>query len=161
MTSDTTTVTFPSAGFPGPVALTMDCPDGWYPLDDVATQLAVAKRVPEGAFRPNVIATVTRVRAAYTIDDAVQETVEALGRLEGYAEVGRETIEVDGRPLFRIEVGFTDLHGATMAQAVRVVVVERGPVHDVVQLTGSCLAPQVDSTWPEIRAIQSSLRIAP
>jgi len=154
-----TTVQFPSQDFPAPPALTLDCPEGWRPLTNVATQLAVGKEVPEGQFRPNVIAAVTRVRSTYTLDDAIREVTEALTPLDGYAEVGRETTEVDGRTMFRIEVTFSDPHGATMAQAIRLFVLDRGPVRDLVQLTGSCLAPQVESTWPEIRAIQASLRI--
>jgi hypothetical protein len=38
--------------------------------------------------------------------------------------------------------------------------VDRGPVADLVELTGSCLAPQVEVAWPEIRGVQDSLRVA-
>jgi len=154
-------VTSPGDDFPAPPRLTVDIPDDWHTLPDVALPLAVAKTVPEDNFRPNVVAVVTRIRAAYTLEAAVEAAMAKLTPLDGFAEIGRENLEVDGWPAFRVEVAFTDTRsGATMAQALRLVRVDRGPVADLVELTGSCLAPQVEVAWPEIRAVQSSLRIA-
>jgi hypothetical protein len=43
---------------------------------------------------------------------------------------------------------------------VRIVLVDRGPVKDLVQVTGSCTAAQMQSVLPEIREIQDSLAIS-
>jgi hypothetical protein len=155
----TSTATFPSADFPGHPGLALDHPDDWYPLTDVALPLAVAKHVPEGDFRPNVVVAVTRVRGDVTLDQAIETTMGRLTGLDGYAEVGREHVEVDGWPGFRAELSFADPRVGTMAQAIRIAVVARGSVADLVEMTGSCTAAQVESTWPEIRAVQSSLKI--
>lgn len=153
-------VTSPSDEFPAPPRLALTLPDDWHALPDAALPLAAAKTVPEGHFRPNVVVVVTRVRAAYTLDQAVEATMARLTGLEGYAEIGREHLEVGGWPAFRAEVSFSDPRsGGTMAQAVRLVRVQRGPVADIVEMTGSCLAPQVEAVWPEIRAVQGSLQI--
>lgn len=155
----TQTLTSPSEAFPAPPALALQYPDGWYPLPEAGLALAVAKTVPEGQFRPNVVVAVTRLRSGATLDQAVVAATAKLAGLDGYTEVGREHTTVSGLPGFRIEVTFADGRGATMAQALRLVLVDRGPVVDLVEMTGSCLAPQVESTWQEIRDIQSSLRV--
>ncbi|WP_265520576.1 LpqN/LpqT family lipoprotein [Oerskovia flava] len=154
-----TQLAYPSADFPGPVGVGIDQPEGWQPLPDVAVPLALAKDVEAGAFRPNVIVIVSRVRRQYGLEQAVAELLGKLTGVDGYTEIGREERDVAGFPGFRVEASFPDAQGGTLAQAVRLTVVDRGPVLDMVQTTGTCAGHQMAGTWPEIRAIQDSLRI--
>lgn len=157
----TTQVTYPSADFPASPTLTMDCPQGWVPLPGVGLPLAIAMQVPEGEFRPNVIAVLSRFRAEQAIDSAIDEVIASMTRLEGYTEIGREERQVSGFPGFRIEGAFTNSTGGTLAQAVRLALVPNGPVQDLVQITGTCSGTQSQTIWQEIRTIQDSVRIEP
>ena len=53
-----------------------------------------------------------------------------------------------------------DADAGTLVQAIRLAVVDRGLVEDLVQITGTCHAMQVPDTWESIRGIQESLTIA-
>ncbi|MET4224129.1 LpqN/LpqT family lipoprotein [Oerskovia enterophila] len=154
-----TVLSYPSADFPAPVRVSIDCPEDWAPLPEVALPLALAKVVAPGEFRPNVIVVVSRTRKQFTLENAVSEVVTKLTGLAGYAELGREEREIAGHPGFRIEGAFTDAEGGTLVQAVRTTIVDRGPVVDLVQVTGSCSGAQAEQLLVEIRAIQESLRI--
>jgi hypothetical protein len=125
----------------------------------VGLPLALAKGAAGGEFRANVIAVLNRVRAELTLEQASAEVVGRLTGLPQFKELGRADIEVDGHPGFRIEGLFAEPNLGAMVQAVRIVLVDRGPVKDLVQVTGSCTGAQMQSVLPEIREIQDSLRI--
>lgn len=150
---------YPSADFPATVGVSIDCPDGWVPLPEVALPIALARVAQAGEFRPNVIVVVSRSRKPFTVQQAADEVVSKLTGVEGFTEMGRQDIEVGGLPGFRIEGAFPDASGGTLVQAVRTTVVDRGPVVDLVQVTGSCAGHQAAQVLAEIRAIQESLRI--
>lgn len=155
----TETVKFPSTDFPGYLGLSLESPDGWESLPAVGLPLAVAKGVPDGEFRPNVIAVLSRFGAGHTMEQAIEEVVRRLSGLPEYAEIARETSDHLGHPGFRIEGAFSDSGLGSLVQAVRLVLVDRGPVRDLVQVTGSCSGAQIESTLGEIREIQDSLRV--
>jgi len=150
---------YPSADFPAPVGVRLDCPEGWVPLPEVALPLALAQVVPAGQFRPNVIVVVSRSRKPFTVRDAADEVVARLTGVDGFTEMGRQELEVGGLEGFRMEGAFPDASGGTLVQAVRTTVVDRGPVVDIVQVTGSCAGTQAATVLAEIRAIQESLQL--
>lgn len=152
--------TYPSAQFPGYPTVSLDYPDGWSPLPTPASPLAVVLDAEPGAFRANVVTAIARLDAGATLDQVRSTIVGTFEGLPGYAEVGREELEVDGRPGFRIEGSFSDPQAGTLVQAVRVALVEHDGVTDVVQLTGTCTAPQVETVFGDIRSIQESVGIA-
>jgi hypothetical protein len=153
------TVQFPSEQFPAYPAVSLDLPDGWRPLPEVGLPLALAKNTAGGEFGANVITVLNRVRAEHTLEQATAEVLARLTGLPQYKELGRAQIEVDGHDGFRIEGIFAEPTLGPFVQAVRIVLVDRGPVKDVVQVTGSCTGAQMQGTLPEIRAIQDTLRI--
>ncbi|GAA1411921.1 LpqN/LpqT family lipoprotein [Oerskovia paurometabola] len=154
------TLQFPSEQFPAYPGVSLDQPDGWQPLPEVGLPLALAKDAAGGEFRANVITVLNRVRAEHTLDQAIGEVVARLTALPQYKELGRSEIDVQGHAGFRIEGIFAEPTLGALVQAVRIVLVDRGPVKDLVQVTGSCTGAQMPSTLPEIRAIQDSLSIA-
>jgi len=153
------TIAFPSPEFPGLAGLRLDHPDGWYPLPDVAQYLAVAKAVPDGQFRPNVIGSVQRMRKGTAMQQAIAELQQRTAGLRDYAHIGEEQLLISGWPGYRTEGSFIDPGAGTLVQAIRLAVVDRGPVEDLVQITGTCHATQADEVWEQIRAIQESVQI--
>lgn len=154
-----TSISYPSQDFPGPAEVELDFPEGWRPLPEAAQCLAVAKDVPEGQFRPNVIVSVRRMPLGTAMQTAVAELHQRADALREYNSIGEEERLIDSWPGFRMEGTFIDPTAGTVAQAIRLAVVDRGPVEDLVQMTGTCHAEQVPDTWGQIREIQESLRI--
>ena len=153
------TLQFPSEQFPAYPGVSLVQPDGWQALPEVGLPLALAREADSGEFRANVITVLNRVRAEHTLDQAVDEVVGRLTTLPQYQELGRSEIEVQGHAGFRIEGLFAEPSLGLLVQAVRIVLVDRGPVNDLVQVTGSCTGAQMQSVLPEIREIQDSLTI--
>lgn len=156
MTSQT--LTFPSEAFPAYPQLSMVTPTGWVALAGVGLPLAAAREVPAGQFRPNVLVTVQRFGAGHTVADARKEADARFKDLPRFAETLREdAAEVLGGTGLRVEGYFSDGKGGTLVQAVRMALLQRGAVCDVVQITGTCAGGQVDPAFGEIRDIQDSL----
>jgi len=151
---------FPSDQFPRYPELSLAQPEGWLPLPDVGLPLALIKDVPPGEFRANVIAVISRFGAGYRIEQAISEVVTRLEPMPEYSEVDRDSGDILGYPGFRIEGAYRDERAGTLVQAVRLVLVDRGPVRDLVQLTGSCAGCQVEHVLSSIREIQDSLTIS-
>ncbi|ACZ20713.1 hypothetical protein Sked_07570 [Sanguibacter keddieii DSM 10542] len=155
------TLSFPSDAFPAYPALEIDQPDGWVALAGVGLPLALAAEVPSGQFRPNVLVTVQRFGVGHTVADSRSAVNKSLKALPRFTQTLREdSIEMLGSPGMRVEGYFSDGKGGTMVQALRMCVVEAGPVFDVVQITGTCSGPQTEAFFGQIREIQDTLRLA-
>lgn len=153
------TIAYPSPQFPGYPQVTMDCPEGWSPLPIPQVHLAVAADVEEGKFRPNVVVVLSRLREDQTLEATVADVLSRYEPLPEYAEVGRAEADVSGFPGFRIECSWHDDTAGTVAQALRLAVVEHDGVRDLIQVTGTCRGTQVEVVWPWIRAIQDSVKV--
>jgi hypothetical protein len=160
MTEGDETLEYPSDAFPAPPRLSMVRPAGWVALAGVGLPLAVAREVPAGQFRPNVLVTVQRLGAGHTVADSRSALGKRLKALPKFTETLREdAAEMLGSTGVRIEGYFSDGKGGTLVQAVRTVVLENGPVVDVVETTGTCAGSQVESAFADIRRIQDSLTL--
>ncbi|WP_402372586.1 LpqN/LpqT family lipoprotein [Isoptericola rhizosphaerae] len=151
-----TTVSYPSETFPGFPQVTMDCPEGWSPHSVPPAQLAITQERPAGEFRPNVIVVMQRLRPEQSFEDVVRQAVDKLEATPGYEEVGRTETTLAGFPAARVEGAWTTEQTGTIAQALRIAVVEHDGVRDVVEITGTCAGQQATEVWPTIRAIQDS-----
>ncbi|WP_066466027.1 LpqN/LpqT family lipoprotein [Sanguibacter suarezii] len=151
-------LTFPSDAFPAYPSLQVAQPQGWVGLAGVGLPLALAQEVPAGQFRPNVLVTVTRFGADFTVAAARKDVAKRLKALPRFTETLREdAAEMLGVSGLRVEGYFSDGKGGTLVQALRMCVLPAGPVFDVVQITGTCAGTQVDSAFAQIREIQDSL----
>ncbi|MEK8225691.1 hypothetical protein NKG05_05795 [Oerskovia sp. M15] len=117
-------------------------PAGWQPLPEVGLPLALAKDADGGEFRANVITVLNRVRAEHTLEQAIGEVVGRLTTLPQYKELGRSEIDVQGHPGFRIEGLFTEPTLGALLQAVRIVLVDRGPVRTSCSSRARARAPR-------------------
>ncbi len=154
------TVTYPSETFPGFPEVVMDCPEGWVPRSVPEAQIAIIQERPEGEFRPNVLVVIQRLRPEQTFDEVVQRTLAKFEATPGYQEVGRVKTTVSGMPALRIEGAWTSETTGTMAQALRMAVVDHHGVRDVVEITGTCAGAQAKEVWSTVRAIQDSVELA-
>jgi hypothetical protein len=154
------TVTYPSETFPGFPEVVMDCPEGWVPRSVPEAQIAIIQERPEGEFRPNVLVVIQRMRSDQTFDEAVQRALAKFEATPGYQEVGRVKTTVSGLPAIRIEGAWTSETTGTMAQALRMALVEHDGVRDVVEITGTCAGAQAKEVWSTVRAIQDSVELA-
>jgi hypothetical protein len=153
-------LTFPSEAFPAYPGLRLERPDGWVALAGVGLPLALAAEVPNGQFRPNVLVTTQRFGADHTVAASRTEVNRRLKELPRFTETFREnSVEILGAPGMRVEGYFSDGKGGTLVQALRMCVIETGPVSDVVQITGTCTGPQTEAFFGCIRGIQDSLSL--
>jgi hypothetical protein len=152
-------VTYPSDTFPGFPEVTMDCPEGWVTLSVPEAQMAIIQERPEGEFRPNVLVVIQRMPPSQTFDEVVQEALTKFEATPGYKEVGRVKTTVSGLPAIRVEGAWTSEKTGTMAQALRMAIVEHDGVRDVVEITGTCAGAQAKEIWTTVRAIQDSVEL--
>ena len=152
----THTLTFPGDAAPAFPAVSLTVPDDWSALSVTGAVLAAGKTVEQGEFRPNVVVAISRFGAGYSLQTAIDGVVERVEAIAGVEELGRDTLEVLGHEGFRIEFSYPDARVGTLMQAVRIAVVENGPVVDLVQITATATGPQATELWGELREIQSS-----
>lgn len=150
---------FPSEVFPGYPTVSVEHPDTWSPVLLPTSPLALARTAAEGEFRPNVVVAFARVRGSATLPDVSADVIAKFTGLPGYEEVGRSEEQTAGVAVFRIEGSFSDPRVGTLVQAVRMVLIPRGEVSDVVQVTGTCAATQVEAVYGEIRSILASVAV--
>ena len=154
------TLTFPSADAPALPIVSFDVPDDWHVVSTTAAVLAAGKVVPQGEFRPNVVVAISRYGAGYTLDTAIATVLDKVTSIEGVAVLGKDRPEVLGSAGFRIEFTYPDARFGTLVQAVRLALIDNGPVLDLVQVTGTATAVQATDTWHEIREIQTSASLS-
>lgn len=153
------TVSYPSEDFPAFPHVAMDCPEGWSAQAVPPAQMAITQERPAGEFRPNVIVVMQRLQPQQTFEEVVQQAVDKLAASPGYEEVGRARTTLAGLPAARVEGAWTTEQTGTIAQALRIAVVEHDGVRDVVEITGTCAGQQATEVWPTIRAIQDSFAL--
>jgi hypothetical protein len=154
------TLTFPSSDAPALPIVSLEVPDDWHVISTTAALLAAAKEVEQGEFRPNVVVSISRFGAGYTLDTAIQSVIAKVASIEGVAELGRDRPEVLGRAGFRVEFSYPDARAGTLVQAVRLALVSNGPALDLVEVTATATAAQAAQLWNEIRTIQSSASLS-
>src|SRR5690625_5386081 len=113
-------ISYPSAEFPGPPRITVESPAAWQTLPVPGVQLAGAQPGVEGSFRANVVVTVQRFAADFTLEAAragLEQRKAALPELE---ELGTGEIDVDGTTWIASEYGYTQPGRPTVVQAAQI-----------------------------------------
>ncbi|WP_150308427.1 LpqN/LpqT family lipoprotein [Planctomonas psychrotolerans] len=152
-------VTNPSDAFPPSVGISLDYPDGWEPLAGAGVHLAVVRIMPPGEFRPNVVATVKRMDAAFTLDSAVQQLHAKLATLPEYEQHTEERRQVLGAAGFAAEGEYTHPQAGSLAIVTAMTVVSRPNAVDLVEISGTCAAGQVEDVIEDIRGMLTGARI--
>ncbi|BDZ48971.1 hypothetical protein GCM10025867_12120 [Frondihabitans sucicola] len=136
----------------------VEAPEPWevVPLD--GAELAVAAPETPGAYRPNVVVTITPTRGLLPFERVVVSAGHRLQELPEYVEIGHEAITLLGGPGYRFEGSYRHPELGTLFQALSVTVVPRGAVTEVVEITGSCSASEALTQVPVIRDIVASAR---
>ncbi|MGO1317474.1 MAG: LpqN/LpqT family lipoprotein [Cellulomonadaceae bacterium] len=149
-------LSFPSEQFPDLVHLTMSIPDGWEPVTAVGVHLGARQPMPAGQFTPNVVVEVSRLGGAYTLAQAVDLAQRNAQKVKRYRFTRREEITVAGATGYVIDGELPQPRGGSLLQTVRLAVIERGPVVDLVQVTGTCAKSQ-PGAWEAVSAVADSL----
>jgi len=153
-------VEYPSAQFPGPPRITIEVPDDWETLTVPGVQVAVAEPRVEGQFRANVVVTVQRFGADFTLEAARAGLDQRKAALPELEELGTGEIEVEGTTWIASEYGYTQPGRPTVVQAARYAVMDRGGVAtDVLEVVGSCGAETADDQIETVRTIQDSVSV--
>ncbi len=147
------TLTFPSEAFPAYPTLSAPQPEGWVALAAVGLPLALAREVEGKKFRANVLTSLTRVGAEHSFDGQVSAVTAKLKKLPRYKETLRELGGTEQIPELYIEGRFAGAKGELLGQFVRVVVLSRGYVYDVVEITGTVSLLAGDNSEEEVREI--------
>ena len=154
-------ISYPSAEFPGPPRIIVEIPDAWQTLTVPGVQLAVAQPRVEGTFRANVVVTVQRFGADFTLEAAQAGLAQRKAALPELEELGTGEIDVEGTTWIASEYGYTQPGRPTVVQAARYAVVDRGgAAKDVLEIVGSCGAESADDEIETVRAIQDSITLA-
>lgn len=155
----TRTIEFPSPELPGPPRLALAVPDAWELLVVPGVEIAAAEPRPRGRFRTNLVITVQRVPAGYDLARAREDLARRKTGLPELEEIGTGTLESAGTTWLASEYGYTQGDAATVVQAVRCTVLDRGPVADVIEVVGSCGADVADEHIEVLRRAQDSVRV--
>jgi len=154
-------ISYPSAEFPGPPRITVEIPDAWQTLTVPGVQLAVAQPRVEGSFRANVVVTVQRFGAEFTLEAAQAGLEQRKAALPELEELGTGEIDVEGTTWIASEYGYTQPGRPTVVQAARYAVFARGEVAtDVVEIVGSCGAESAEEEIELVRSIQDSVSVS-
>lgn len=154
----TTRLTYPSAEFPAPVGLTMELPELWDPLVAVGVHLGAIKNMPAGEFTPNIIVEVSRFGGAYTLEQAIELAQRNASAAKRYKYTRRDAAPVAGVDGYVLDGEFPQPRGGALLQTVRLAVIDRGTVVDLVQITGTCAQSQQALAWDELQQIADSIR---
>lgn len=151
-------VTNPSDVFPPAVGITFDYPDGWEPLVGAGVHLAAIRASQPGEFRPNVVVTVKRVDAGFTLSTAVQQLHAKLATLPEYVRESEDERTVLGIAGYHAEGNYSHPQAGDLAIVTSMAVVSRPNAVDLVEISGTCAAVQVEGTIEEIRGMLASAR---
>lgn len=148
-----TTLQFPSIEFPALPNVSMAIPENWREAYPPGSYLAGVENAPDGYFASNVIVSITRHSVEYDIAQAVIEVQSVATQLpDGTAEEAFTT-QLSGRNFIGCNVAYRDPAAGTLVQVHLFGAVDRGPVRDVIHLTGTCSADRVPDGYREIQTI--------
>ncbi len=151
-------VTNPSEAFPPAVGIRLDYPDRWAPLAGAGVHLAVIREQQPGEFRPNVVVTVKRVDASFTLGAAVQQLRAKLSALPEYRQQQAEDRSVLGADGFAAEGEYVHPQAGSLAIVTSMAVITRPNAVDLVEVSGTCTAAQAETLLDEVRSIIDSAR---
>lgn len=153
------TLSFPSDAFPAYPHLSLNAPKDWQALAAVGLPIAVAKEVPAGQFRPNILVTLARFGGDYNFAAARKGLDLKLKKLPRYRETERTEAPFLGGEGLHIAGRFTAAKGELIRQSVSIAVINRGHVFDVVEITATSTLVSGDNVVSEIQEIINSLSV--
>jgi len=148
----------PSEAFPPAVGIRLDYPDGWAPLAGAGVHLAVIREQLPGEFRPNVVVTVKRVEASFTLGAAVQQLRAKLSGLPGYRQQIAEDRTVLGTDGFAAQGEYVHPQAGPLAIVTSMAVITRANAVDLIEVSGTCTAAQGERLIDEVHGIIDSAR---
>lgn len=154
-----TTVTYPSDALPGPPRVSLSLPEGWELLTVPGVQIALAEPAHDGGFRANLVVSIQRTGAGTDLPAVAADLARRTAELPGFEDLGTGELDLAGRAWLASEYGYTQPGSATVVQASRCCVLDRGSVVDVVEVVGSCGADRADTQIEIIRGVQDSVRV--
>ncbi len=155
-----TKTAFPSEVFPNPPSISLDAPEGWEPIVVASTVLAIAAPLVTGEFRQNAIVAWSRHDGGFTLEAASAAVRDRLAATPDLETVADADYTVSGFPAHHFETTFVAEGAGTLAQLTDLVLVERGPVKDLFEVTATCSAPQIETSFNVLRQILAGAVIA-
>jgi hypothetical protein len=154
-----TTLTYPSAQFPGPPSVSVQIPEGWAPVRVPGTLLAARQAESGGRFAPNVVVRGFTRSGDFTIG-------RALGELKAYVDERTDgemdapfSVEIEDVPFVGVNVSWTDEKVGDVVQAHLFAGARRGQVVDLIQVTGSVGGEQVSSDYETLQQLMQTVRV--
>jgi len=154
-----TTLTYPSAQFPGPPSISVDIPQGWAPVRVPGTLLAARRADTAGRFAPNLVVRGFTRSGDFTIGRALAELKAYVqDRSEGQMDAPF-AIELEEVPFVGVNVSWTDDRVGDVVQAHLFAGARRGQVVDLIQVTGSVGGEQVGSEYDTLQQLMQTVRV--
>lgn len=152
-------LTYPSREFPGPPGVHLEVPDTWAPVRLGGTLMSCRRASSDEGFAPSIVVRGYQRGPDFTL-------AEAIGELGDYVR-GQSEGRLD--PPFDLELGGTMLRGvnaswrdAVVGQVVQIHLFassRRGPIVDLIQVTGSVGGAEAQRAYAEVHRILTTLRI--
>jgi hypothetical protein len=154
-----TTLTYPSAQFPGPPSVSVDIPEGWSAVRVPGTLIAARRTDTQGKFAPNVVVRGFTRSGDFTIG-------RALAELKAYVEDRTDgqmdapfALDLDSVPFVGVNVSWTDDRVGDVVQAHLFAGARRGQVVDLIQVTGSVGGEQAGSEYDALQRLMQTVRV--
>ncbi|MCW2497072.1 hypothetical protein [Jatrophihabitans sp.] len=150
----------PSALFPALPAVTLTAPEGWVGTPAPGSAIAVRATVPDGEFAPNVVVTLNRYLADYSLELALSGLRT---ELEHYPEhkVDEPFDAVFGEDRYVVvNTALTHPQFGSMVQVHAYTSFVRGELKDVVHVVGSCAGAQLARDYPLLQQVMESTRVS-
>jgi hypothetical protein len=154
-----TTLTYPSAQFPGPPSISVDIPEGWAAVRVPGTLLAARRSDTGGTFAPNVVVRGFTRSGDFTIGRALAELRSYVeDRADGQMDAPF-ALEIEKIPFVGVNVSWTDERVGDVVQAHLFAGARRGQVVDLIQVTGSVGGEQAGSEYVSLQRLMQTVRV--
>ena len=154
-----TTLTYPSAQFPGPPSVSVDIPEGWSAVRVPGTLLAARRSDTDGTFAPNVVVRGFTRSGEFTIGRALAELKSYVGdRTDGQMDAPF-ALEIERIPFVGVNVSWTDDRVGDVVQAHLFAGARRGRVVDLIQVTGSVGGERAGMEYVSLQRLMQTVRV--
>jgi hypothetical protein len=154
-----TTLTYPSAQFPGPPSISVDIPEGWSAVRVPGTLLAARRAGTDGRFAPNVVVRGFTRSGDFTIGRALAELRSYVqDRTDGQMDAPYAHA-IEQIPFVGVNVSWSDERVGDVVQAHLFAGARRGQVVDLIQVTGSVGGEQAGSEYVSLQRLMQTVRV--
>ncbi|WP_370891465.1 hypothetical protein [Janibacter sp. GXQ6167] len=152
-------LTYPSREFPGPPGVSLDVPDTWAPVRLGGTLMSCRRAAGEDGFAPSIVVRGYQRGPDFTLVEAITELGDYVRGQNGGTIDPPFDLERAGTMLRGVNASWQDPVVGQVVQVHLFASSRRGPIVDLIQVTGSVGGADAPAAYAEVRSILTTLRI--